>query len=213
MPWHIIIADDHPVVLAGMSAVLQSDDRLDAKIIIEASNADEILDGLKNHPCDVLITDFNMPGSQLVDGLELISYLRRHFPNVKIIVITTLQNPGLVTAMLKKGADGIFDKREKLHFLKDAVNTVMSGKTFLSSNLHDVFTDAMSNADEIALTLTNRELEVLRMYANGFNGREIAEHLKRSEKTISRQKRDAMRKLGILHDSQLREAAKQLGLL
>lgn len=206
---NIVIADDHPIVLAGIKSVLE----LDANVVGDAESVDDLLDLLDQTRCDLLITDFNMPGSRFADGLDLISFLHRHYPDMKIIVITTIQSPGLVKAMMNSGAQGVFDKREKLNYLTNAVRTVIRGQNFLSENLNLLFADSLANQQELTFNLTQRELEVVRMYANGFSGRAIAEQLNRSEKTVSRQKRDAMRKLGISHDTEIHQAAQRLGLL
>lgn len=210
---NIIIADDHPVVLAGMKSILTLDTQLQTNIVGAVESVDKLLDALKKNRCDLLITDYNMPGSKFYDGLDLIHFLRRNYPVMKIIVITTIQNVGLAHAMLKKGVNGLFDKREKLSDLADAVRKVTQGKIFISRDLKARLADHQANQLQVHVNLTGRELEVLRLNASGFSGKEIAKHLSRSEKTVSRQKRDAMQKLGLTHDTQIREAAERLGLL
>jgi two-component system, NarL family, captular synthesis response regulator RcsB len=210
---NVVIADDHPVVLAGINSILTFDSRIQANIVGTSESVDNLLDVLKNNWCDLLITDYNMPGSSFSDGLDLISFLRRNYPIMKIIVITTIQNIGVAQAMLKKGVNGLFDKRERLKDLADAVRTVTQGKTFISSELKTRLTNYQADQRGNRETLTHRELEVLRLSASGLSGKQIALHLNRSEKTISRQKRDAMQKLGLSHDTQIREAAERLGLV
>jgi two-component system, NarL family, captular synthesis response regulator RcsB len=207
MTLRVVIADDHPVVITGIKAVLSA---MSVMVVAEAHDTDQLMSSLKQSPFDLLITDFNMPGGRFADGLDLLAYMHRHHPKIQVIVVTMLHSPGMVRAMLDKGANGVFDKRDPLSLLQEAVSQVSVGQTYLSPGLIREMADA---GEEIGrYGLSPRELEVLRMFANGLSGREIAERLNRSEKTVSHQKRRAMQKLGISHDSMLRETAVKLGL-
>jgi two-component system capsular synthesis response regulator RcsB len=142
-------------------------------------------------------------------------YVKRHFPQVSLIVMTMLRNPSLLQALLNTGVCGLFDKRSPLSELKRAVQSVARGRRYLSPSFADIL-EAQSlpraSDDAPVVSLSERELEVVRLFVQGLSGRQIAAQLNRSEKTISRQKRTAMDKLGLDHDGGLVEFARVSGL-
>src|SRR4051812_32205384 len=85
-----IIADDHPVVLMGTRAALEASG--DIEVVAEAASGDELLELVATHPCDVVVTDFSMPGGRHGDGLCLLDLLQRRYPRLPIVVLTMLSN-------------------------------------------------------------------------------------------------------------------------
>lgn len=213
--YRIILADDHPVVLMGVKMALTLSVGSPFSVVAEARNADELLQHLQHHPCEILLCDYSMPESRSPDGLKLMSYVKRHFSHVKLIVMTMLCNPCLLQALLNTGVDGLFDKHSDLNELKQAVHTVAKGRRYLSptfAQMLDAQTLPRQPDEAPKVVLSERELEVVRLFVQGMSGRQIAAQLNRSEKTISRQKRTAMDKLGVGHGGALVEFAKVSGL-
>jgi len=209
-PLRIILADDHPVVLMGAKMALAP-----YTIVAQAHTADELIEQLESTPCDILITDYSMPYGRFPDGLALTGDLKRHFAQVQVIVMTMLRHPSLLQALLHGGVCGIFDKRSPLGELVRAVQTVNKGRVYLSPSFAGILqarTLACAPDAAAQVNLTKREIEVVRLFVQGLSGRQIAGQLNRSEKTISRQKRTAMDKLGVIHDSELVEFALINGL-
>ena len=198
----IIIADDHPVVLLGASIALKSFFEPDDCIIVEASCTGSLLNLLNNSFYDLVITDLSMPGGSFPDGLTLISHIRKHFEKTKIIIMTMINNKIMLRKLLNLGISGAIDKHRSLNELDNAVASVLKGKRYVSSSFSALLETA--KIGEIAhKSLSAKELEVMRLYGQGLGGREIAKRLNRSEKTISRQKRTAMHKLGLRSLSEL----------
>ncbi|WP_266160290.1 response regulator transcription factor [Dyella silvatica] len=217
----IIVADDHPVVLMGIKALLMSFGKT-YEVIGEALNGRDLLALLATHSCDLLITDFSMPDEQgASDGLPLLKRLRRDYPDLPIIILTMVHNPSLISGMLAAGARGVVDKASMGKQLMQAIKTVSSGRVHLNEQTRTGITDlraAYGGADmQVALAdgggLSKREAEVVRLYASGNSVTQIAEQLHRSVKTVSQQKNDAMRKLGLKSNSQLYEYARSYGLI
>ncbi|MDR6938048.1 MULTISPECIES: response regulator [unclassified Luteibacter] len=205
-----IIADDHPVVLMGTRAALEGTGDID--VVGEAANGDQLVDLLATHPCDVVVTDFSMPGGRHGDGLALIDLVRRRYPRLPIVVLTMVNNAAVLHTMRSRGALGLCDKRAPLKEVAVAVRQAAAGRAFLSDTIRRQFDAAgVHDTSEVA-RLSAREIEVVRLYVSGMSISQIAERLSRSVKTVSRQKRDAMRKLGIDHDSRLSEYARERGL-
>lgn len=215
MSQRIILADDHPVVLMGARMALTLPANSPFSVVAEAHNADELIQRLERSPCDILVCDYSMPYGRFPDGLALMSYIKRHFSHVQLIVMTMLRNPTLLQALLNNGVRGLFDKHSALSELKQALHTVTRGRPYLSPSFASLLdAQALFHAtnDEPKASLSQRELEVVRLFVQGLSGRQIAAQLNRSEKTISRQKRTAMDKLGLGHDSGLVEFARVNGL-
>lgn len=197
----ILVADDHPVVVMGIRMAL-SNSRYAPSITAEAVSTDELMQRLNQQHCDILITDFSMPNGHFPDGMVLIKHIRSHYTHLKIIVMTMLSNSLILNEILKTGVHGLFDKHQPLEGLINAITRVGKGNTYISDTFSNVLTSPL-RGDTRHKPLTGRELEVLRLFGQNLSGREIAEYFNRSEKTISRQKRMAMQKLGIRCNSDL----------
>jgi len=211
MPLKVILADDHPLVLVGGALALRN---AHIDVVGEAKNAEELHTLLKTTPCDVVITDFLMPSEREDDGLAMIDRLVKEHADVAIVVLTMINRAAALNAMLKKGARGIVDKRASMDELALAAKAVHVGETYLSDTLLDILNEADENSVAMPGTpLSLRETEVLKAFVKGMSLQEIADQEGKSVKTISRQKRDAMRKLGVNHDSLLKDTARDLGLI
>lgn len=220
----VVIADDHPVILMGMKFIFR-DQKSNLCVVGEAGSGKALLQLLAERPCDLLITDFSMPDrDNSEDGLLLIRRLRRSHPELPIIVLTMIRNSALIRGMFAAGANGVVGKTAMVSELLLAQQAVMNGRLYAStdilSDLDPVSTSDESDEENAASTmiagmasLSPREAEVVRMYAGGLTVTQIAERLCRSVKTVSQQKNDAMRKLGLTSNSQLYEFARNSGLL
>ncbi|WP_130617547.1 response regulator transcription factor [Dyella amyloliquefaciens] len=209
----IVIADDHPVVLMGLRVALQNQSSR-FEVVGEATNGNELLKVLSATSCDLLITDFSMneelePTADSEDGLALITHIHEAHPKVPIIVLSRLNNPALVQGMLTIGVRGVVDKMSMTKELMIAINSVVSGRIYLSDHTRKQLLELASGGGR---QLSAKEADVVRLFAQGLSVTEIARRTGRSVRTISQQKRDAMRKLGIAADKQLHEYARSMGL-
>lgn len=203
-PLRIILADDHPIFLIGLRVVLEQDNA--ATVVAQASNPDELLAALNGHDCDVLVTDFMMPVEQQNDGLRLLQRIRRDFPDLPVVVVTTLTNAGLFQAMLDLNVQGLLSKASVAGELPAAIESVRRGRVFLADSVRRVLQDARQLGPDSPLALEQlspRELEVLRLLSAGHAVGRIATRLNRSKQTVSAQKVSAMRKLGLANDAAL----------
>ena len=200
-PLRIVIADDHPIFLIGLRAVLERDEQV--RIVGEATSPQALAALLQRCPCDVLVTDFMMPAEPQADGLRLIEQLRRHHPTLPIVVVTMLNNAGLFHAILELGVMGLLSTASLANELPEAVRRVRQQQCYVAhtirQSLSAVGTDRLQSHEQ----LSPRELEVIRLLARGLTVGEIAAHLHRSKQTVSAQKVSAMRKLGLSTDASL----------
>ncbi|MFL9582969.1 response regulator transcription factor [Stenotrophomonas sp. AB1(2024)] len=209
MKLRVFLADDHPMVLLGIRSILESEG---IDVVGTATSTDALIKGLRSHPCDVVITDLMMPGGSLPDGTLLIQEIRAEFPLLPVLVMTMVSNLGIIDSLLRLGVLGVVEKTERMDMLVEAVRAVAKRRRFESPRLMDQLQSYRSergNSDR----LSPREAEVIRLLASGLSVSEIGVRLGRSLKTISRQKMDAMRKLGLESDVDLYNYARDQGMI
>ncbi|AGI24574.1 LuxR family transcriptional regulator [Pseudomonas sp. ATCC 13867] len=205
----VILADDHPVVIFGLRQILGATRGI--FVVAEATNPKALMEQLERVPCDVLVTDFSMPSDGRPDGLVMLKSICSMFPDVRVIVLTVLDNPGLVTSMFRAGAAAVVHKRNDLMRLPEVVTAAYQQR--LARLQPEVWGFATERVGEFENPISPRELEVVRLFANGMCMTEIALHLSRSIKTVSTQKSSAMRKLGLTADAELFAYAQKHGLV
>jgi two-component system, NarL family, captular synthesis response regulator RcsB len=208
-PTRVIVADDHDCVRMGVRTLLESSP--DITVVDEASDAQELADAIWATPCDVIVTDIHMNG---VNGeSNAVSMLRRMFrypPHPAVVALTTMHQPRLTAALLHIGVRAIIDKRDAASSLIPAIQQVLRGDgVYLSPSAQQVLDDQESMPLPCTAVLSAREWEIFQLYARGMTVKQIADHLRRSGKTISSQKRTGMRKLGLATEADLIEYARQ----
>lgn len=207
----VIIADDHPVVRIGMRMLI---DLSGACVVVgEADGPDSLLSLLCATPCDLLITDFSMPGNQQADGLKMLGTVRRRYPATPIILVTMLANIATLRAAFAHGVMAIVAKGASATELPKAIKAVKEGRRFVSQSLRTTLVQADAGAQSSSPALSAKEHEVVRMLASGMTVSEIAGQFKRSVSTISKQKSMAMQRLGISSDVDLFAYARESGMV
>lgn len=205
------IADDHPIVRASVRMEISRLPEID--VAGEASTADELIAFIQNEPCDLLITDFNMPGHLDEDGLAMLDAVRRLRPELPVIVLTMLTNSALLRAIHDRGVASLVLKSDGMTELGASLRAVIAGDRYVSANARpSCHVPSRRDAAVTGMTLTDREAEVLRLFASGRTVSEIAAQRGRSVKTISHQKISAMNKLGLRNDPELYTYAHEHGL-
>jgi two-component system capsular synthesis response regulator RcsB len=209
----VLAADDHPVILLAIRLALSSHRNI--VLTSQASNAAEIMQKLDALPHDVLLTDFLMPGRGQIDGLSMLAFLRERHPQLPIVVLTMLSNPSLLKSILKFDVSGIVSKADGTIHLADAILSASAGHAQYVSPMIEALIRAAGHRERTAgrnvFELTVREAEVLRLYASGQTVSDIAGQFERSVKTVSAQKKTAMRKLGLSNDEDFFRFAQTAG--
>ena len=211
MAFKIILADDHPIILTGVRS-LMAEMQPSCDIVAEANNVSELWSTLEQHECDLLITDFSMPNDDNVDGMAMIKQLRRKYPNLPIIVLTQVHNLGVLQALLQIGIQGLLLKKSVIAELEKTVKKVLLGSVYIGETVRELLNEQGINQYATPVELSLKEIEVVRLLANGMSVTQVASYLHRSVKTISTQKTNAMQKLGLKSDSELFHYAQQQGL-
>jgi two-component system, NarL family, response regulator len=199
----ILIADDHPVVREGLAAIFNHRD--DMTVVAQASNGREAVEQYFKHLPDVALLDLRMPE---MSGVEAIVEIRKRHPAARLVVLTTFDRDEDIFRALQAGAKAYFLKDAPREDLVACVRSVHCGKTVIPPAIAAKLAEHMSTD-----TLTSRELEVLRVMAEGKSNKEIASALGISEGTVKSHVNAIMRKLDASDRTQAVTVALKHGLL
>lgn len=212
MTIRVAVADDHPTLLAGMEHLLSRFEGISLVGLVTDSTA--LVELLGRSSCDVVVTDFSMPHGRYGDGLSLLRFLKRRFPTLRLLVLTSIENSVVMQGILSVGALGIVSKSDELNHLDAAIRHVHLGQRYLSPKAEQLLEQIPADGEAGSTgQLSKRETEVLRMFAEGLSVTEIGIRAGRSSKTISAQKMAAMKKLGLQHDADIFKYARTHGLI
>ncbi|PAA14159.1 response regulator [Pseudomonas fragi] len=198
----VLLADDHPIVLMGVREIIERDPRF--KVVGEAMSSSELVDKISQLNPDVIITDYNMPGDeQYGDGTRLVEYLRRHFPGPRVLILTVISNPQVLSWLYELGISGVISKSAGLEQILVALDAFYREGHYQQGTPDGAPGDDADGISQMLSQLTVKEFEVLRLFATGVSVGEVAQSLNRSIKTISTLKISAMRKLNVDNDQAL----------
>lgn len=202
----VIIVDDHPMVLEGMSAMLTQIEFVE--IAGTAANAYEALQQIKLATPDIVITDINMPE---ISGIELALKIRKEFPAVKIIAMSTFKERSYISQMIQNGAAGYLVKSASREEIEEAILSVYEGKLYMSLDIN------LSTADKQELTdmpvLSSREKEVLVLIADGFTNPQIAGKLFISLHTVDSHRKNLLTKFAVNNTASLIKLAAKYNMV
>jgi len=209
----IVIADDHPAILIGNKQALQA--MATIEVIATVRNSSELIAVLESQPCDILVTDYSMPGGEYGDGMALFEFIQRRYPMLKIVIMTMLDSPIVLKPLIRSGIRCILSKSDDSTHLIPAIHVASAGGSYFSPAISAMAQELESNTRGAVnkSELTKRELEIVRYYTSGLSVTEIADVLSRSKQTISSQKSSAMKKLGIEREADLFKYAMEMGLV
>ena len=183
----VLIADDHPVLLAGVRRILED---AGFEVVGEAHSGPEVLPLAGRVDPDLAIIDLRMPG---LDGLDCIDRLRRRYPRVKVVIFSMNGEPEQVQAAFQRGACGYVLKSIDPRGLVSAIRQAVDGTAFHARGLPALASDTASQS----AGLTDRETEILKLVARGLSNAEIARELWVTEPTVKFHLTRTYRKLGV----------------
>jgi DNA-binding NarL/FixJ family response regulator len=185
-PIRILTVDDHPLLREGIAAMLGSE--TDMAVVAEAANGNEALQLFRTHRPDITLMDIQMP---ILNGIEAITEIRKHFADARIIVLTTYSGDAQVAKAFKAGASGYLLKSMLRKELVETIRSVHAGRRRVPPEL------AMEMAEHYADdALSAREIEILRQVAAGNANKMVADNLHISEETVKTHMRSILSKLG-----------------
>ncbi|MCV2352660.1 response regulator transcription factor [Paucibacter sp. B2R-40] len=203
----LLLVDDHPLVRAGVVAALQS---LGApELILEASDGIAAMDCLAQHPdVDAVLMDLRMAG---MAGMALLEQLKRHYPLLPSLVLSSSEDPADVRRVLKAGARGYCPKSASPATLLAALTLVLGGEIYVPPLM--AMAPEAGPAESNLSSLTPRQREVLQELCNSKSNKEIARELGMEEKTVKGHVSAIFKALGVVHRLQAVEAARAAGLV
>lgn len=209
MTIRIVVVDDHPIVRDGLVAVLST--QPDFEVVGEASSGPEVIQQVSAIQPDVILLDLEMPD---MDGVETLQNLRGIDPTLRVIVFTAFDTDERIVKAVQAGAQGYLLKGVPRDEIFNAIRVVHAGGALLqpviaSKLLRQVSRDAQPESD----SLTERELEVLRLMAQGQMNKEIAAALVISERTVKFHVSAILSKLGAGNRTEAVRLAAQQGLI
>lgn len=210
----LTILDDHPIVRRSLEIVTAPIP--DMHLVGSFSHSRELFNWLRNNRCDVLILDYILQSDEL-DGLSLIQQLLAHYPDLRILLSSSMESLAVIRAAFSMGIKGYISKREELDEYCKAVRVIFRGQHYVPEDISaelaqlpmrkrdQYFCQSNTATDFARLSklLTAREAEVIHSFLEGMSIFDIAAKLKRSRKTVSGHKQSGMKKLGISSDLEL----------
>ncbi len=207
----IMLVDDHPLYRKGTAMALQQmNPRLD--IVAEAGSLKEAKAKVdETELLDLVLLDLNLPDG---NGAELLMYLKNTRPEVKVLVISVDLNPKHIVALIDEGINGFISKDVQAEELNEAINAIMLGLGYYGKIIMTLVDEVATAADEdISKMLTQRELEVMELCAQGMSAQDIAEKLFLSRRTIEWHKSHIFEKMGFKNIGELINYAFSHGIL
>jgi len=203
---NIMLAEDHKIVRDGLKFILEKEP--DFNIVVEVNNGKEVIEAFnQGAQIDVILSDMNMPG---MGGQEITQWVHANHPQVRVIILTALDNEEYVIKAFKAGACGYLLKNitaDELHF---AIKHVAAKNQYICTELTMRFVNRLVSMPDLSgtemqagLEFTSRELEILTLLADGFTNQEIADKLFTSKRTVEGHRQNMIDKTGVRNTAAL----------
>jgi len=199
----VVLADDHPVVRRGIKSMLSGE--TDIYVVGEVDSGDQLMEVVNSTQPDVVVLDVKMPGHNVISSVKA---LKESPPGPQVLILSGFDNMEYVLSTLKAGVSGYLLKEEDPRTLLAAIRTVAKGGTWLSPQL----SEKVASATLLRSTLSEREMEVLGLIAQGYNTQQIAEELYLSPWTVQNHVRSIYSKLDIKSRAEAARYATEMGL-
>lgn len=208
----ILIADDHQLFREGIAKLISNDSEIE--VLAEAENGEEAIKLASKFKPDVILMDIGMPK---LNGIEATIQLKEHNPEIKIISLSMHAEKEYIKDILDAGASGYLLKSCTYSQLTEAIKSVFKGGKYLSEEvteivLHDYLKKDKEDSEDEQI-LSKRELEILKLYAEGCSSREISEQLFISIKTVGTHKQHILKKLDLKTNADMVKYALRKGLI
>jgi len=198
----VLLVDDHMAIRMGL--ITAASDTSDIEVIADVEDGQEAIDAYRRHRPDVVVLDLRMHG---MSGLETISALRQEFESVRVLIFSNFAKGDEIYRTIKAGASGFVVKEMALDRLLEAIRVVYSGKQYIPPEV------AMRIGQRMLAQLSPREMEVLKLLANGLSNKEIAARLGLVVGTVKIFVANIFNKLGVSDRTQALVAAVRRGII
>lgn len=212
--YRVVIVEDQTIIREGLRSLLSSAKEFD--VVAEAEDGREAIRCIEKCKPDLVLTDLSMPR---MNGTDMIETIKKQSPKTKVIALTVHQEEEYVLATLKAGADGYLLKETSYPELLMAMRSVLKGNHYLSPEISGKLISGYLEGrksikfDSLWETLTRREREILKLIAEGYKNKEIADYLYISVKTVETHRANLMRKLNLHNTAALITYATEKGIV
>ncbi len=215
MPINVLLVDDHKIVRYGIKVILSKEQ--DFRVVGEAETGVEALQFIRQNQPDLVLMDIGLPG---ITGVEATAEITRHHPTCKVVILSMYGDENSVIGAVKSGARGFILKKVSESDLVDALRIVAGGGAHFSAQVSDRLLDRIqkgnidtARAPAALATLSPRELQVLRLVAQGKTSKEVAVALNLKEQTVRSYRKTMMKKLQVSNATGLTRLAYASGLI
>ena len=214
MPVDVLLVDDHKIMRDGIKAILERDPEF--RVVGEAESGADALQFVKLHQPELVLMDIGLPG---LSGVETTAEILRHHPDCKVVILSMYDDENSVVGAVRSGARGFILKKVSETDLLEALHVVARGGAYLSPQVSDRLLNRIQKGNleakrtPAALELLSpREVQVLRLVAEGKTSKEIAVMLDLREQTVRSYRKTMMKKLGVNNVAGLTQLALSTGL-
>lgn len=194
----VLLVDDHAMVRQGIATALKELDHFE--IVGEASNGSEAVKQCKLLSPELIIMDINMPE---LDGLEASQKIREFNKEVKILILTMLEDENYIFDALSCGINGYIYKMSDLDYLLMAIESIKDGDDFFDQKVTKIIIRGYNKKENPEINLTTREYEVLQLIIEGFTSQEMSEKLFISKFTVQKHRKNILAKLNLHNTAEL----------
>jgi DNA-binding NarL/FixJ family response regulator len=212
--YRVVIAEDHTILREGLRSLIASSP--DFLVVSEAEDGYAAIRCAEKHKPDILLLDLSMPR---LNGLEAIKEIKKVSNKTKVVVLTVHKADEYILASLRAGADGYLLKNENFSDLLTAFKSVLSGKQYLSPEISETVLEGCLDGKKTLKkttawdSLSHREIEILKLIAEDYKNKDIANLLYISVKTVEKHRANLMKKLNLHSASALTALAIEKGLV
>lgn len=192
MKLRILLADDHQILLESLTDSINLSDKIE--VVAMANNGGEVLKKLEIFDVDVLVCDMQMP---VLDGVGTILKVRQMYPKQKILMLSMLEDAQNIEKAIQAGASGYILKKAKRIELEKAIIAVANGETYFSKEILEILKIQQPTEQNIPISLSIREIEILKLITKEFSSQQIANLLRISLNTVESHRKNIYRKLNI----------------
>lgn len=200
----VMIADDQAIVREGLKKILSLDDEIE--VVSEASNGYEVLENLSKHIVDIILMDVRMPK---MDGIKCSNLVKKDYPNIKIIILTTFNEDEYIFDGIESGISGYLLKDSEIDYIIKSIKEAFNNKMMFDPSVTPKLINALSNKStkpskaEILDLLTAREKDIVKLVIDGKSNNEISDILFISEGTVKNYISKILKKLNLQRRTQL----------
>lgn len=204
---NVLIVDDHPIVRHGLRAVLKDERDI---AVTDVSNAAEALAAIRQHPCDLVVLDLDLPG---MSGLELLKQIKSDHKRLPVLILTVYPEDQFALRILRAGASGFISKEAAPKQLVGAIRKILAGRKYISERVADLLIERFDgHAGHGHEKLSDREFQILCLFGEGKTIKQIADELSLSAPTVSTYRARILDKLDMRTTAELVKYAIQMGI-